>query len=178
MVSTRPVFSKSSSPSTSHLVTVPRAPITIGITVTFMFHSFFFQFPPKLEVHILLYAFFFKFYTVIRWKSKIHNFASSLFFFYLFIYFFWLLSLCSEWISPENVPESPDACATSLPGALFVSFWFEVKRGRHGDREEGVVVTSGCRSRRTENIFFFSCCSGFLVSSRSPYNFLFGHSSL
>ena len=37
IVSTRPFISKSSSP----LVTVPRAPITMGITVTFMFHSFF-----------------------------------------------------------------------------------------------------------------------------------------
>ena len=39
-VSTRPVISKSSSPCTNPLVTVPRAPITIGIIVTFMFHSF------------------------------------------------------------------------------------------------------------------------------------------
>ena len=36
-----PVISKSSSSFNIHWVTVPRAPITIGITVTFMFHSFF-----------------------------------------------------------------------------------------------------------------------------------------
>ena len=41
MVSIRPVISKSSSPCTNPLVTVPRAPITIGIIVTFIFHSFF-----------------------------------------------------------------------------------------------------------------------------------------
>ena len=41
MVSTRPLISKSSSPYINPLVTVPKAPITIGITVTFMFHSFF-----------------------------------------------------------------------------------------------------------------------------------------
>ena len=40
MVSTRPLISKSSSPCTNLLVTVPRAPITIGITITFMFHCF------------------------------------------------------------------------------------------------------------------------------------------
>ena len=40
MVSTRPLISKSSSPCTNPLVTVPSAPITIGITVTFMFHRF------------------------------------------------------------------------------------------------------------------------------------------
>ena len=41
MVSTRPPTSKSSSPFNNPLVTVPKAPITIGIIVTFMFHSFF-----------------------------------------------------------------------------------------------------------------------------------------
>ena len=41
MVSTRPPTSKPSSPFSNPLVTVPNAPITIGIIVTFMFHSFF-----------------------------------------------------------------------------------------------------------------------------------------
>ena len=41
MVSTCPPASKSSSLFYSPLVTVPKAPITIGIIVTFMFHSFF-----------------------------------------------------------------------------------------------------------------------------------------
>ena len=41
LVSTRPPTSKSSSPFTNPLVTVPNAPITIGIIVTCMFHSFF-----------------------------------------------------------------------------------------------------------------------------------------
>ena len=41
MVSTCPPTSKSSSPFSNPLVTVPNAPITIGIIVTFMFHSFF-----------------------------------------------------------------------------------------------------------------------------------------
>ena len=40
MVSTRPPISKSSSHFINPSVTVPRAPITIGINVTFMFHSF------------------------------------------------------------------------------------------------------------------------------------------
>ena len=42
MVSTRPLISMSSSPFKDLSVTVPRAPLTIDITVTFMFHSFFF----------------------------------------------------------------------------------------------------------------------------------------
>ena len=41
MGSTRYLFSKSFSPCVNPLVTVPRAPILIGITVTFMLHSFF-----------------------------------------------------------------------------------------------------------------------------------------
>ena len=41
MVSTRPSTSKSSSSFSNLLVTVPNPPITIGIIVTCMFHSFF-----------------------------------------------------------------------------------------------------------------------------------------
>ena len=41
MVSTRPPTSKSSSPLSNPLITVPNAPITIGIIVTCMFHSLF-----------------------------------------------------------------------------------------------------------------------------------------
>ena len=41
MVSTYSLISKSSSPCANLLVTVPSAPITIGITATFTFHSFF-----------------------------------------------------------------------------------------------------------------------------------------
>ena len=41
MVSTRLPTSKSPNPFNNPLVTVPKAPITTGIIVTFMFHSFF-----------------------------------------------------------------------------------------------------------------------------------------
>ena len=43
MVSTRPFIFKSSRPHTNPLMTVSSAPITIGSTVTLMFHSFFFS---------------------------------------------------------------------------------------------------------------------------------------
>ena len=43
MVSSRPLISTSSTPCTNPSVTVPRAPITICITITFIFHSFFFS---------------------------------------------------------------------------------------------------------------------------------------
>ena len=57
MVSTRLPTSKSFSSCSNPLVTVPNAPITIGIILTCMFHSFF-QFPSKVEVLILLSTFF------------------------------------------------------------------------------------------------------------------------
>ena len=41
MVSTHPPTSKSSSPFSNPFVTIPNAPITIGIIVTCMFHRFF-----------------------------------------------------------------------------------------------------------------------------------------
>ena len=67
MVSTRPPTSKPSSPFNNPSVTVPKAPITISIIVTFMFHSFL-QFPRKVEVLILLFTFF-QFYSVVSRDS-------------------------------------------------------------------------------------------------------------
>ena len=76
MISTRPT-SKSSSPFNSPLVTVPKAPITIDIIVTFIFHSFLI--PCKVKVLIRPFTFF-QFYSVVSRDSKVDNFASSLFF--------------------------------------------------------------------------------------------------
>ena len=83
MVSTQLPTSESSSPFNNPLVTVPKAPITIGIIVTFMFHSFF-QFSSKVEVLISLFTFF-PFYSVVSRDSKVDNFADFLFFFLLII---------------------------------------------------------------------------------------------
>ena len=78
MVSTCPLIFKVSSPCTNPLVTVPRAPITIDVTVSFMFHSFFFQFPCKVRVFFFLFAFF-QFYSVVSRDNKVHNSTSSIF---------------------------------------------------------------------------------------------------
>ena len=78
MVSTRSPTSKSVSPFNYDLFTIPKASITIGIIVTFIFHSFFFQFPGKGETLILLFPFL-QFYSVVSRYSKVDNFASSLF---------------------------------------------------------------------------------------------------
>ena len=78
VVSTRPVISRSSSLCTNPLVTVPIAPITIGIIVTFMLHRFLIPLQ-KVEVIIPLFTFF-QFPSVVRRDSKVHNLASPLFF--------------------------------------------------------------------------------------------------
>ena len=106
MVSTRPPTSKSSSPFSNPLVTVPNAPIIIGIIVTCMFHSFF-QFPSKVDVLILLFTFF-QFYSVINWDSKVDYFASSLFF------FCWLLLNLDFW------PRLVDLCVFQSPIGVYV----------------------------------------------------------
>ena len=74
-------------PFTNPLVTVPRAPVTIGI-ISFIFHSFFFQFSCKVEELILLFAFF-QLYSVVNRDSKVHNSASS----FLFL---WGLVVCPK----------------------------------------------------------------------------------
>ena len=84
MVSTRPPNSKSSSPFNNPLITVPNASITICMIVTGMSHCFFFQFPSKVEVLILLFTFF-QFYSVVSWNSKVDDFAYSLFFLLLLL---------------------------------------------------------------------------------------------
>ena len=75
MVSTRPLISKSSSPCTNPLLTVPGALITIGITVTFMFLSF-----SLLLQGLRTYLFaFLQFYPVVSRDGKVHHSAGSLF---------------------------------------------------------------------------------------------------
>ena len=85
MVSTRPPTSKSSRPFNNPLVTMPNAPITIGIIITFRFHSFF-QFYSKVKVLISLFTLF-QFYSVVSRDSKVHNFAD--FFFFVDYYKVW-----------------------------------------------------------------------------------------
>ena len=96
MVSTHPLISKSSSPFNNLFVTIPKAPITIGIIITFIFHSFFFQFtgPPKNNYenpkqqsslfsklrHLYLYGMLFQ-----REPKKIF----CLFNIFIFFYFLW-----------------------------------------------------------------------------------------
>ena len=83
MVSTRPPISKSSRPFNNPLVAVPKAPIKIGIIVTFMLYSFF-QFSCRVDVLISLFTFF-QFYSMVCRDSKVDNFADFLFFLLIII---------------------------------------------------------------------------------------------
>ena len=89
MVSTRSLISKSSSPFNNHLVTVPKASITIGIIVTFMFHSFFNSLAKSRYLSFFSLSNFI--YSVVGRDSKVHNFASSLYFFFSFFFFSFFL---------------------------------------------------------------------------------------
>ena len=79
IVSTRPPTPKSSRPFNNPLVIVPKAPITIGTIVTFMFHSFFNSLARSR--YLSFFSLSFKIYSVVRRDSKVYNFEDSLFFF-------------------------------------------------------------------------------------------------
>ena len=109
MVSTRPPISKSFSPFSKPLVTVPNALITIGIIVTCMFHGFFNSLA-KVEALILLFTFF-QFYSVVSRDSKVDNIANSLFF------ICWLLLGLVFW------PRLGDPCVCQSPIRVYVCYF-------------------------------------------------------
>ena len=71
MVSTRPPTSKSSSPFNNPLVSVPKAPITIGIIVTFMLYSFFNSLARSKYVSFFSHSFNFILWSARTAKSTI-----------------------------------------------------------------------------------------------------------
>ena len=74
MLSTRLLISKSSSPCTNPLVTVPRALIVIGITVTFMFHTLL------NSLARFKYLFLFQFFLCDQLEQQSPQFGKVLFF--------------------------------------------------------------------------------------------------
>ena len=71
MVSSHSPTSKSSSPFSNPLVTVPKASITIGIIVTFMFHSFFNSLARSRYLSFFSYSFSFILWSAETAKSTI-----------------------------------------------------------------------------------------------------------
>ena len=86
MVSTRPLISKSSSPFNNPLTTVPRTPIIFGITVTFMFHSFFNSLIKSSYLSSFSLSFNFTLWSAGAAKFTIRQ----ILFFFLFFYCCWL----------------------------------------------------------------------------------------
>ena len=77
MVSIRPPVSSSFSPLFKILGSVPSAPLTIGITVTIMFHSVLSSL--TRSKYLSLFSVFLNFHSMLRWDGKIHYTAGSLF---------------------------------------------------------------------------------------------------
>ena len=102
MVSTRPLTSKSSSPFNNPLVTVPNAPITIGIIVTFMFNCcFFFNSQERLR-YLYSFSHFFSFILWSAGTAKTTILLVLFFFFFLlifFFFFFWLIIVRSGFLA-------------------------------------------------------------------------------
>ena len=86
MVSTGPLISKSS----NHSVTVPSAPITIGIIVTFLFHNFF---NSLARSWYLSFYPSFRFLSILRCSQQSPQFGKfySFFIFYFLFFCCWLL---------------------------------------------------------------------------------------
>ena len=107
MVSTHSLISKSSSPFIYLLVTELRAPITIGINVTFMFHSFFNSLVRSKYLSLFSLSFNFILWSARTAKSTILQ-VLSLFFFFFFVDYYkvWLSSrdkvICLDVKIPEE----------------------------------------------------------------------------
>ena len=81
MVSTCPLISKSPTSLINHMVTVPYAPITIGITVTFMFHSFFSSLARSRFLSFVLLSFSFT-----QWSARMATFTIQQVLFFLLVW--------------------------------------------------------------------------------------------
>ena len=128
MVFTCPFISKSSSSRTSPFVTVPRAPITIGVQNPFYVPKllfFFFQFYGKVQALFFSFAFF-QFYTVVFRHSEVNNSAFFIFFIFYFIYFFFFIDYHYVWSSGRRlgerfVSQNPSAvCASHSPWQIII----------------------------------------------------------
>ena len=85
MVSNRPPTSKSSGPFNNPLVTVSKAPITIGIIFTFIFHSFFNSLARSRYLYLFSHSCSFILWSAGTAKSTILQIFFSFFFFLLII---------------------------------------------------------------------------------------------
>ena len=105
LVSTRPLTSKSSSLFNNPLVTVTKAPLTIGIIVTFEFHSFFNSLARSRYSSFFSYSFSFIQWSTRKAKSTILQ---------ILFFFCWLLLGLVFW------PGFGDQCVCQSPIGIYV----------------------------------------------------------
>ena len=86
MVMARPLISNSSSPLTKPLGTVTSAPITIGITATFMFHRFYRPLVRSKSLSLFSFSLIFT-----RWSSGVIKFPIRQVLFFVNYYCVWYL---------------------------------------------------------------------------------------
>ena len=89
MVSTRLSASKSSRPFNNPLLTVPKASITIGIIVTFIFHSFFNSLARSRYLSLFSHSFSFILWSAGTAKSTVLQIFFLFFFFFVDYYKVW-----------------------------------------------------------------------------------------
>ena len=90
IISTRPPTSKSSRPFNNPLVTVPKAPITIGIIDT-IFHSFFNPLATSRYLSLLLHSF--SFIPLSAGTAKSTNYYYYYYYYHYYYYYCIILSL-------------------------------------------------------------------------------------
>ena len=105
IVSSRPPTSKSSRPFNNPLVIVPKAPITIGTIVTFMFHSFFNSLARSRYLSLFSHSFSFILWLAGTTKSTIFQ--------VLFIFLLIIINMVS-W------PRLGDPCVCQSPIGVYV----------------------------------------------------------
>ena len=93
MASTRLSTSTSSRPFNNPLVTVPKATITIGIIVTFMFHSFFNSLARSMYLSLFSHSFSFILWSAGTAKSTILQ---------IFFFFFFFVDYYKVWSSGRD----------------------------------------------------------------------------
>ena len=88
MVSIRPSVSNSSSLLTKFFETVPSAPLTISITVTFMLHSIFSSLAKSKNLWLFSFYLIFIHWSAVTTRSTLRQVLVFFSFFFLFFFFF------------------------------------------------------------------------------------------
>ena len=114
VVSTHPLISKTSSSCINPLMIVPRAPISIGIPVTFMFHSFF-----SSLVRSRYLSFFSLTFSFTQWSARTAKSTNR----HVLFFFYWLSLGLVIWprLGDPFVSQNPEkVCASHSSGRILL----------------------------------------------------------